>query len=553
MRVRRGLAAAAVLLASLLLTSCATIPVSSPVKTAVPQQAQDNPVAFVPNGPVANASPQEIVSGFVRAQGEGDRYTVAREFLTAEAARRWRPNDSVLVHAAAWSTSAADGDQVVLTVPAIAGVDGTGRYGTLSGSQRLDYTLQRVGGQWRISRAPDGVVLSQRLFPSVFTSVQLQFFTPRFTRLVPDVRWFPISRTGNYASRVVAAALAGQAPVLADVTAPMFPAGTEAAAPVRSSGGVVTVSVRAAGGALDSRVTDHAQQALALSLGISTAAVRLVVNGALAPSAPRPDVEQLSTSSPVVVAGGRFGSLTAQGTVSVDRDLGAGVARLRPRAVTVSTRQHLAAVLTADRRVAVVGAKGSTSIVDSRPGLIAPTVDQDGWTYSMPRDQPAELWATKGGQRKRLGASLGSGTEVTSIEASSDGTRVLILSRSDSGWEASVAGVLRTADGTPTGLTTARVPIALDGADAIAATWIDQTRIAVLVQEGNGQNVIQQQLGGITAPLGPLSNARSIVGATRPEDLRALLRTGDLVRWSGSLWEPGLPAVEDIDVLAVQR
>lgn len=565
MRLRRAAGLLGVLLASLLLASCAVVPESGPVRTSAPQAQGDDPAAvFLPNPPQDGMSAEDVVRGFITAASAGRDYRVAKEFLTPAFAAAWRPNDSVLIHASSWKVSERDGDQVELSVPTVAQVDRFGRYTTVPSTVSKTYQLVRVRGQWRISRGPNQVVLTQAVFPQVFTAVRLQFFTPDYSRLVPDVRWFPrrpdlTSSTAGTASvvqpgAIVQALLAGQSPVLQQVTVPVFPAGTSLAAPVRSAGGVTTVSVEMPGAAPSQRTTDRIQQALANSLGTSIASLRLVVDGRTAPVAQQPVLDQPTSSDPVVVAEGKFGSLNAQGVVNEDRELGPRIVQQDPSAVTVSARQRLAAVLSGSGQVVAVTRTG-TRIADARSDLAAPTLDQSGWIYSVPENAPGGLRVWKNGRSYAVQSELDD-TGVISIEASTDGTRLLVLRRTSTGTEASVAGILRGSDGRPIGLTTDRVPLDVDPtATAVDATWVDQANVALLTTNASAQNVVQIQLGGLSTPLALLSNAEAIVGATGLQDLRALSRTGGLLVWtpSSNTWSLAAPASLDVDVLAVQR
>ncbi|MFD1720078.1 LpqB family beta-propeller domain-containing protein [Amnibacterium endophyticum] len=552
------------LVAVLLLSACAVVPDTGPVRTSVPQAPGNDPAAvFLPNPPQDGMSPQDVVRGFVTAASAGQDYRVAKEFLTPAFARSWRPNASVLIHATPWGVDAADGDRVRLTVPTVAQVDGDGRYTAIPRTVSSTYQLTQVRGQWRISDGPDQVVLTQAVFPQVFVATQLQFFAPGYSRLVPDVRWFPRQTAAPSSSvapsvapaAVVQALLNGQAPMLQQVTLPVFPAGTALAAPVRTSDGVTTVSITLPGGMPSERDTDRIQQALAPSLGRSIASLRLVVNGRTAPVAPQPELQQPTSSEPLVVSGGRFGALSAQGTLSEDRELGPRIVQQDPSAITVSAQQRIAAVLNGRGQVVAV-TRGGTRVVDDRRDLAAPTLDQRGWIYSVPENEPGGLRVSRAdGTSSDVSSELDT-TGVISIEASTDGTRLLVLRRTGAGTEAYVAGILRDGSGRPTGLTTDRITIDVDPtATALDATWVDQSTVAVLTSNASAQNVVQVQLGGLSTQLALLSNARTIVGATGQQDLRVLSRTGGLLVWSpsASVWAVVTPASVDIDVLAVQR
>jgi hypothetical protein len=298
------------------------------------------------------------------------------------------------------------------------------------------------------------------------------------------------------------------------------------------------------------------QQQLVQSLQLGTpSALRLVLNGRAAPQA-KALTSRPAPFSGYAVKGGRFGALDADGTLTEDGTLGKRIVALDPLAVTVSTGQRTAAVLTGGRDVAVV-TPDQTRTVDRRAGLVAPTLDQRGWVYSVPANAPGELraWDAKGRSVDVVG-DLG-GSTVTAIEVSPDGTRLLALVQSASGPKAFVAGIERTGDGSPVALTGDRYPVDLDGTTGtgIDATWVDDREVAVLssAPDNSTDRVQVQQLGGLGVPLGQLANATAIVGTTSESDLRVQLQTGDLWVWNGNLWQRQSSGSTGVSVLAVQR
>jgi len=74
-------------------------------------------------------------------------------------------------------------------------------------NQTLSFSFEEQGGEWRISEAADGIVLSQTSFALAFREQALYFFDPTYRFLVPDVRWFPFRQT--IPARIVRALLAG--------------------------------------------------------------------------------------------------------------------------------------------------------------------------------------------------------------------------------------------------------------------------------------------------------------------------------------------------------
>ncbi|MBW4042401.1 MAG: hypothetical protein HIU86_09790 [Acidobacteria bacterium] len=562
--MRRARLAAALLLAAVLLAGCSEIPTAGPVQAGATQEPNGTSIDYLPNPPVAGASPREIVNGFVAAASAGGPFTVAKQYLTSGFATKWQPLRGVLVQEAQPTfaiTGSGGTSDVSLTVPITAKVDGDGVYTPSSKPAKLDFHLVQQGGEWRIDQAADGIVLPPTAFQKLYRPQPLQFFDQTWTRLVPDLRWFFVSSSS-----------AGSAPSTRSIvdeliTGPVGPVGQGvtvnalSGAKVQAIGAqtadVVNVTLTVPESDPSTELTGRMQQQLIQSLKLPTpGSLRLVVNSRVVPP-----VKSLVSQSPLpvayVVSGGEFGTVSSTGAFTEDgTSLGKRIVAAHPQAVTVSSGQGLAAVLTASHQVAVVTAT-ATRVVDNRAGLIAPTVDQRGWVYSVPADTPSGLQASDAkGDTINLVANLPD-TSITSIEASPDGTRMLVLAARNGVPDAFVAGIARNPDGSPTGLTADEYPVDLGGntGAGIGATWVDDASVAVLVNapDGSTDRVQLQQLGGTASSLADIPGAASIVGTTDTSDLRIRLTTGELLVSNGQPWHQESASAPAVSVLAVQR
>src|SRR5690606_19679425 len=149
------------------------------------------------NGPTPDADPMGILTGFMLAvRAPQADYQVARQFLTPELAVSWDPGAGVLVRSGAATLMPEErGTEPVVhyAFNTSASVDDAGRYRETAtvGSRTLEFSFRQVEGQWRISGAPNGIVLADGSFERAFQSNALYFFDPSGRYLVPDVRWFP--------------------------------------------------------------------------------------------------------------------------------------------------------------------------------------------------------------------------------------------------------------------------------------------------------------------------------------------------------------------------
>ena len=112
--MRRPVALIAVL--ALLLTGCVSVPTSGPVERHSPAAQQANPgVEIAPVPPAQGATPGLIVEGFLHAMATYQAgYSVARQFLTADASEQWQPESGDEIYAASSAPQVSDSG-VVLT------------------------------------------------------------------------------------------------------------------------------------------------------------------------------------------------------------------------------------------------------------------------------------------------------------------------------------------------------------------------------------------------------------------------------------------------------
>ena len=542
------------------LAGCSEIPTTGAVQAGATQAPNGTTLVYVANPPAQGASQQDIVNGFLAAMSAGGRFAVAKEYLTQAFADKWQPHTRVLVQVAQSKVTSNSTSAISLSVPITAEVGSNGVYSPRSAPESLDFHLTQVAGQWRIDRAPNGVVLTSPVFQKFYRPYALQFFDPTWKRLVPDLRWFLVSSSAKSVPStrsIVDGLIAGPVgPIGGGVTANALTGATvQGIGP--SGADVTTVTLTVAESDPSAELTARMQQQLIQSLKLPTpGSLRLVLNERVVPP-----VAAVVSPAPVqaayVLSGGAFGELSPTGTFTQDPKLGRRIAAVQPVAVTVSEGQGFAAVLTPSRQVAIVGTSRTEVLAQSAP-QIAPSVDQSGWVYSIARDRSSGLEASNAkGRTVAMSADL-PGTSVTSIEVSPDGTRMLVLVATGANGTpaAFVAGIERGADGAPTGLTSAHYPVDLGGTTGtgIGATWVDDGDVAVLVlaPDGSADRVQLQQLGGTSSAVGAIPGASSIVGTSSQADLR-VLQAGKVLVPSQQLWQEESAAAPDVSVLAVQR
>ena len=188
--MRRLVPALAVLGA--LLVGCSTVPTSSPnvVITQAPHRS-DEPIGIEPVSPEKGATPEEIVRGFIDAAASSTRqHPIAREYLTPEAATSWSDETGITIISPSYSAVTTEAGTVRVSADWVGTVDPRGIF-SLSPQENYsrEYTVEKVGKEWRIADPPDGLVMLLPDFSRLYDQLPAYFLDPTGQRLVPDPRY----------------------------------------------------------------------------------------------------------------------------------------------------------------------------------------------------------------------------------------------------------------------------------------------------------------------------------------------------------------------------
>lgn len=560
MSVRRRIHSVAVaLIAALALSACSGLPVTGSVNPGfAADQIPDAPdFVFAPDGPQAGMTPEQIVQGFIDAgtSPEGN-WAIANLFLAE--GTEWRPQAQVYIDAPGNErlyTDVAEGE-ISVTVTQTAGVDGTGAF-TASDSVAtvLPFTLaQQDDGEWRITGAPDGVVLERDLFVRVFAAYPVMFFDPDWQYLVPDVRWFP-ART-NAATRISQALIDGEPTSwLGASVASAFPDDVALAqASVTVDGDrVATVQLDGRALALEQVTIDRMQAQLEASLAaVGVQTVQMTADGAEITATAAPTRSTRVASNPLVLNEAGFGFLSGDELTPIP-GLSDAITALEdtPVAIEVSATRTAAAVRVASGAVARVQADGGVLEVDTRAALIDPSIDSKGYVWTVPKGAPSAVTVSgvEGGPATLVADAWPEATEITSLRLSRDGTRVAALIAVGAQNWVVVAGVVRDGDGVPVRLTESQQIARLAGA-GVAAAWLDDANLGVVSSEAGTITVTQMLVGGEATRIEAPSGVTSVAGANQISALRLRDDTGALYVRRGSNWGQ---TASGIAVLASQQ
>jgi len=552
-RLRSAAAVVGLMLAALL-TACTGLPTSGPVVAgeAIDEEAGSVDFSFLPDDPPPGATPEQIVSGFLAAgSGPRDDWGTARQFLAPDFRASWQPTARATIDLPGERvfSSGTDGTVTVSVTPE-ASVDATGALSmTDAGSMPLSFRLVDVGGEWRISEAPDGVVLDRARFQAVFREYSVMYFDPSWSYLVPDRRWFPAT---NAATHITEALVDGEpSPWLAGSVATAFPSSLELATrAVPLEAGVAQVPLSQSALAIVPDTRDRMQAQLEASLqSAGIIGAQMSVDGEPV-AAQAVDIRPVRVDvRPLVLTDDGFGFLSGSEIEPVP-GLSAALAGLDPLAVQVSADRSTAAVRTAAGAVVRVRSDGTFEVVDERPGLVDPTIDSEGYIWSVPAGAPSALTATGAdGLVIPFADAWPGASQVSTVAVSRDGTRIAALVRDGSRPALWIAGILRDENGVPVGLGDRETVAALPGA-GLDASWVDGSTIAVLAEDGGSEVVISQSVGGFGDTIPAPAGGESIAAANQPQAVRLLDGAGRLFDQKGQTW----PSVAGgIRLLATQQ
>jgi hypothetical protein len=543
---RRTVMALVALALAATLAGCTGIPYSSGVNQGVAvNNAPDAAIQFIPAAPAEGASAEQILRGFVDAGTSpvGD-WSIARQYLTPDFARTWNPGAGVLVDNGSRIVTASGTNKLALSTDVGAAVDEDGNYSARSSTvqQKLTFTMAQVDGQWRIASGPNGVILDSASFPRVFSQIPLFFYTPDFTSLIPDVRWFPARSSAP--TRVVKALMKGPSSWLATTGSAVtsIPAGAALVAdavPVESGAATVNFDAKTIKNAdgLPDRILR--QVSASMTSLADVASVNLLFSGAVQGQTPVPaQVSLLGSSAPsaaLVNRENQFGFLNGNFVIKI-KGISDRVVALAPRAVALATDQTFAAVTTASSVVGVSSSLKQT-VIDDRPQLLPAAMDRDAFTWTISNSQPGVVRVTgRSGASATLPAPWVGATSVSAIAISPDGSRLVAATQGTSGSQLCAASISRGSNLWPASIGPCLSLLAPAGR-VTSLAWIDQTRIGILSSDQSAKLRILTVGGNYSDVIPPLG-ATSISGSGSTGALRVLTNYGDLyeqvspTRWS---------------------
>lgn len=466
---RAALSLGAVSLATLV-SSCAGLPSNE----RVTQHSSDLDVKSVNTsparapGPLAGATPEAIIEGFVRAGVDSiENYAVARQYLSSSFAGRWNPMGTTRVYRNTVQPRSDDSGTAEGTYHVrfqqTATVNSQGITSTFPEAQTEtnDFTVVMEDNQWRISSCPDGLWLDGTEFERVFSPCRLYFYDRAFRYAVPDIRWFP--HTDHYFKLLVRTLMAGPASYLKDVAFSVLNESMSLEAASMSDN--QDVLVRLSGEHLDdtrlARVREQIMHGLENFSGLGKTEV--FYNGTLIPeNAPSGfSAVKLNPGVPArTVAINPNGQMVARDDYMSnvgEQLLLRGVNQLSSPAMGYSADVY--ACLANDAASLYTVYQGTARRVWQSTALTAPTFDAYGWVWAADGEgivrafKPDSEDATERESGVDIGLSWQRNLNFTSVNVSHDGARIAIVAATEGVSAVIISGIVRDDAGKPLHLT----------------------------------------------------------------------------------------------------
>jgi len=483
------------LIASLVLTGCASIPTQLDIQSGpdIAPEAQQEFAYYTPSGPSFNATSQEIVSGFLAAGTSPlNDYAVAREFLSDDFAQRWNPENQTVIRAGAPVFRQAGESLVVVELSAGARIDDQGRYedSVELSTTNLRFRVALQDGQWRISSAPNLTVVTPPVFSVVFNAFPVYFLDSSMESLVPDLRWFPTKTSTP--TRLVNALLAGPSAWLSSGVKSAIPEGTQLTiSAVRILNRVAQVDLDAdalAAGQQDRRnMLGQLRSTLTQLPGVDD--ISLSVNGAFQEIAPGGAElnDEMSLSYVLTPTGVEpltgIGSMPLSGTQAM-------VADYDPELIAITDNGDRVAFTTAEGVFELTNQSLRVEIIQlsSLIDVVALEYDATGSLWAFPADAslPVEVYDQTTVVRTLASPFLGLRLAAA---IAPEGTRVIqSIQTEDAESFLDVGVVLRDANS---------IPLALN--QGLRIQPVLGTPIAVAWQEQASMRVLERTASGLTA------------------------------------------------------
>ncbi|GAA1172684.1 LpqB family beta-propeller domain-containing protein [Nesterenkonia xinjiangensis] len=505
------------------------LPTDGPVGTSEPDVGGDPAYNIQARSPVEGMSPDDIVLGFINAGVEpSSQYEVAREYMTEEAGAEWISGARTLVYAGDPNVLAMGDDTYSVQMEVESAIDESGIMTQFpeGQTQTEEFRLEEVDGEWRITEAPEGTMVTSGSFATVYEAHTLSFYDPQRLYAVPDIRWFRSNRDG-ITTEIVSALLDGPAAYLEPAVSSAFSNGTalqRPSVPVEEGVAVVDLDPEHLRGASNQeRLLMQHQLELALLDLPGVRAVEITA-GQAEYEMPDQSTDALGIEDRPSVGNTQVGVL--DDTLVRVQDLQTlsigslpDISDLEPQkpALPAEAEEIFAFLDGEGEELYHLRPNRSPDPVLSGEELTRPSMDNFGWTWSASNEDDgahvhvAAYDETLAQAALEVSADWLVDLEVKSLRIAQDGARAAVVV--DDGGESRLylAGVVRDSSGTPRGL---GEPIALQTTTAEPGDvrWLEQDALVIWsTSDDSAVEVERVNLNGSNQSLGsPLLGLQNV-------------------------------------------
>ncbi|WP_231446662.1 LpqB family beta-propeller domain-containing protein [Brevibacterium zhoupengii] len=541
--------------ASMALGACSSIPSSSPVGHI--EAGSGDPGASsarIPDGPEPGDSIGEIVRGFLAAgAGTGNNFSVAKSFLTEAEAQEWNPQESVSVLPNDTDLDSLNAevtsDQKTLTMsaPVVGLVNSSGIFNsTKPGTQsNMEFSLRQENGEWRIASAPDGLLISEAEFQTIFLNYSLQFFTSDYSYLVPDSRWF--LRSSSTPTALINELLSGPASYLSGAVVTAIPDGAKLSDSnvVTIENGVAHIALGSQGDSPTDKEKGLIRQQIASTLKVipSISSIELTIGGQPVSESlqPKTDSSVQVDGPPVVLSQDRLSRISGTTVAKVENSPNLSKAKASDPAVSFDDSLYVYLQNSGKELMRL-----KTDAVDATPifkgkKLVRPSIDRFNTVWTGERDNKGKLTAIgEDSKEYSIATDFLSGRDLIDLEVSRDGTRIALLSRhKGEPSRIDVVGIPRDKAGNPSSaVADAPIEVGSNFDEVKDISWAGSTSlVALAATEGEQVQPFRIGVTGPPAQLGEVPDGSRIASG---EDGRSILVTsssGEIYSYNSNAWQ----------------
>lgn len=218
--------------AAFLLTGCAGIPTSAPIKYGpeINSVQSDQFIQVIGRPPFVGMTQEQIIRGFLSALADSrDNYAIAKQYLSKDAAATWQSSAGITLYDFATLEVTVDDSVATVNMAKTAEVNEIGYLTVSPNGTKINQSFELVQndqGEWRISKLADGVLLTTGDAERSFKGYPVYFLSADRRTLVTETVLLPRNLTGS-ATALVQALLEGPSNKLKVATATSFPTGTK--------------------------------------------------------------------------------------------------------------------------------------------------------------------------------------------------------------------------------------------------------------------------------------------------------------------------------------